>query len=187
MERRDGCITNKSKGLWQPRCGPVVLYRCETGTLMVADKCLLTAFEMTAFRTILRVSWVEYRTNVSFLEELQPKQRLMLVVQSLKLKCYRCIDLAQNLTAWSHRWQKILWKTKTMLDWRYQGMDGCSNGRMCQDSTRQTLVEKAGQVTNNPKPSAPSGMIMDHNDDDDNLRVKKDKYEMVLTCCMWRL
>ena len=79
------------------------------------------------------------------------------------------IAWAQNLTTyitWSHRWQKISWKTGMALDWWYQRVDRYNNGsRMCLDSTRHTLVVRAGQVVNS---LWPSDMKMDRDDDDDD-------------------
>jgi len=50
------------------------MYACEIWTLKAADrKRRITAFEMFAFRRLLRVSWKDHLTNQSILEELQLK------------------------------------------------------------------------------------------------------------------
>jgi len=42
---------------------PVESYGCESWTLKSADKDRIKSFEMKTFRQILRVSWVDKRTN----------------------------------------------------------------------------------------------------------------------------
>ena len=77
---------------------PVGMYGCESWTLKATDKRKITAFELTAYRRLLRVSWREHRTNASILEELQPKQRLLAEVQRRKLNYFGHIVRAQNLS-----------------------------------------------------------------------------------------
>jgi exonuclease III len=56
---------------------PIATYAAETWTMRKADRKRVEAFEMWVYRRILRVSWVEHRTNVSILEELGVKNRLL--------------------------------------------------------------------------------------------------------------
>jgi hypothetical protein len=76
----------------------VALYGCETWTLRVEDKRRISAFEMTTYRKMLRVSWREFRTNESILEEIQPERRLLEVVKTRKLN-YGHIIRADKLPA----------------------------------------------------------------------------------------
>ena len=59
---------------------------------------------------------MEYRTNASISEELQPKQRLMKVVQRRKLKYFEDVvehKIDHMHLARSHRWQQFSWKINT--------------------------------------------------------------------------
>jgi len=47
----------------------VALYGAETWTLKKADMKRMTAFEMTCYRRMLRISWRQHRTNASVLDE----------------------------------------------------------------------------------------------------------------------
>jgi len=77
----------------------VALYGCETWTLRKEDRKRISAFEMTTYRRMLRVSWIEHRTNESILEELQPERRLLEVVMNRKLGYFGHMIRADNLPA----------------------------------------------------------------------------------------
>jgi len=77
----------------------VALYGCETWTLRMEDKRRISAFEMTTYRRMLRVSWREFRTNESILEELRPEQRLLEVVRGRKLNYFGHMIRADKLPA----------------------------------------------------------------------------------------
>jgi hypothetical protein len=77
----------------------VALYGCETWTLRMEDKRRISAFEMTTYRKLLRVSWREFRTNESILEELRPEQRLLEVVKKRKLNYFGHMIRADKLPA----------------------------------------------------------------------------------------
>lgn len=47
----------------------IVTYVCETWTAKKEDRKKIEAFEIWVYRWILRVSWVEHRTNQSILDE----------------------------------------------------------------------------------------------------------------------
>lgn len=61
---------------------PIFLYAAETWTLREIEKKKIDALEMWCWRRMLGVSWTEFRTNVSILQELGIKQRLSAIVQS---------------------------------------------------------------------------------------------------------
>lgn len=61
---------------------PIFLYAAETWTLRESEKKKIDALEMWCWRRMLGVSWTEFRTNQSILQELGIKQRLSSVVQS---------------------------------------------------------------------------------------------------------
>jgi len=48
----------------------------------------IDAFELRTWRRILRVSWTEKRTNLSLLEEVNPKRSLEATILRLKLRYF---------------------------------------------------------------------------------------------------
>ena len=68
---------------------PIATYGYESWTLTKADQSRFTSFEMWCFRRImLRISWFMKRSNISVLEEIQPKRRLLSHVQSQMMKYF---------------------------------------------------------------------------------------------------
>ncbi|KAI8442208.1 hypothetical protein MSG28_005792 [Choristoneura fumiferana] len=61
---------------------PIFLYAAETWTLREVERRKIDALEMWCWRRMLGVSWTEFRTNESILQELGIKQRLSSMVQS---------------------------------------------------------------------------------------------------------
>ena len=51
---------------------PVVMYGCESWTIMKAECRRIDAFEMWCWRRLLRVPWTARRSNQSILEEIGP-------------------------------------------------------------------------------------------------------------------
>lgn len=67
---------------------PIFLYAAETWTLREGEKKKIDALEMWCWRRLLGVSWTEFRTNVSILQELGIKRRLSDLVQTRILKFF---------------------------------------------------------------------------------------------------
>ena len=67
---------------------PIATYGCESWTLTKADQSSITSFEMWCWRRMLRISWYMKRSNISVLEEIQPKRRLLSHVQSQMMKYF---------------------------------------------------------------------------------------------------
>ena len=67
---------------------PIATYGCESWTLTKADQSRITSFEMWCWRRMLRISWYMKRSNISVLEEIQPKRRLLSHVQSQMMKYF---------------------------------------------------------------------------------------------------
>ena len=67
---------------------PIASYGCESWTLTKADQSRITSFEMWCWRRMLRISWFMKRSNISVLEEIQPKRRLLSHVQSQMMKYF---------------------------------------------------------------------------------------------------
>jgi len=86
----------------------VASYGSESWTLKAADKKRLVAFEMIAYRRMMRISWTEHRTNQSILDELSPSHRFLTTIQRRKLKYFGHVVRAENLSTdilqWSHQW-----------------------------------------------------------------------------------
>ena len=64
---------------------PVATFGCETWTLKASDRKRISAFEMTSYRRMLRISWKEHRTKQSILEEIGEETRLLKDIQRRKL------------------------------------------------------------------------------------------------------
>ena len=67
--------------LSQLRVFPVVMYGCESWTIMKAEHWRIDAFELWCWRRLLRIHWTARRSNQSILEEISPEyslERLML-------------------------------------------------------------------------------------------------------------
>ena len=67
---------------------PIFLYAAETWTLREMDKKKIDALEMWCWRKMLGISWTEFRTNVSILEELGIKERLSSLIKTRILKFF---------------------------------------------------------------------------------------------------
>ena len=63
---------------------PVVMYGCESWTIMKAERRRIGAFELWCWRRLLKVPWTARRSNQSILKEISP--RCSLEGQMLKLK-----------------------------------------------------------------------------------------------------
>ena len=51
---------------------PVVMYGCESWTVMKAERHRIDAFELWCWRRLLRVPWTARRSNQSILKEISP-------------------------------------------------------------------------------------------------------------------
>ena len=61
------------KGLSSQSCGfSVVIYRCENGTIMKAERQRIDAFRLWCLRRLLRIPWTAKRSNQSILKEVNP-------------------------------------------------------------------------------------------------------------------
>ena len=52
---------------------PVVMYGCETWTIMKAEHQRIDAFELWCWRRLLRVPWTSQKSNQSILKEMSPE------------------------------------------------------------------------------------------------------------------
>ena len=67
---------------------PVVMYRCESWTMMKAECQRTDAFELWCWRRLLRVPWTARRSNQSILKEISPEYSLEGLLLKLKLQYF---------------------------------------------------------------------------------------------------
>ena len=67
---------------------PVVIYGCESWTVMKAECQRIDAFELWCWRRLLRVPWTARRSNQSILKEISPEYSLEGLMLKLKLQYF---------------------------------------------------------------------------------------------------
>ena len=67
---------------------PVVIYGCESWTIMKAEHQRTDAFELGCWRRLLRVPWTARRSNQSILKEINPEYSLEGLMLKLKLQYF---------------------------------------------------------------------------------------------------
>ena len=67
---------------------PVVTYGCESWTVKKAEHRRMDAFELWCWRRLLRVPWIERRSNQSILKDISPECSLEGLMLKLKLKYF---------------------------------------------------------------------------------------------------
>ena len=67
---------------------PVVMYRCESWTIMKAEHQRIDAFELWCWRRLLIVPWTARKSNQSILKEISPRCSLEGLMLKLKLQYF---------------------------------------------------------------------------------------------------
>ena len=67
---------------------PVVMYGCESWTIMKAECQRIDAFELWCWKRLLRVPWTARRSNQSILKEISPGISLEGMMLKLKLQYF---------------------------------------------------------------------------------------------------
>ena len=67
---------------------PVVMYRCESWTIKMADCWRIDAFELWCWRRLLRVPWTARRSNQSILKEINPEYSLERLMVKLRFQYF---------------------------------------------------------------------------------------------------
>ena len=67
---------------------PVIINRCESWTIKKAEHQRVDAFELWCWRRLLRVPWIERRSNQSILKEMSPGCSLEGLMLKLKLQYF---------------------------------------------------------------------------------------------------
>ena len=99
---------------------PVVMYGCESWTVMKAERRRIDAFELWCWRRLLRVPWTARRSNQSILKEISPGYSLEGLMLKLKLQYFghlmwRADSVEKTL---------MLGKIEGRRRGRYRGWDG---------------------------------------------------------------
>ena len=67
---------------------PVVMYRCESWTIMKAEHWRTDALELWCWRRLLRAPWIARRSNQSILKEISPEYSLERLMLKLNLQYF---------------------------------------------------------------------------------------------------
>ena len=67
---------------------PVVMYKCESGTIKKAEHWKIDAFELWCWRRLLTVPWTARRSNQSIIKEISPECSLEGLMLKLKLQYF---------------------------------------------------------------------------------------------------
>ena len=67
---------------------PVVMYKCESGTIKKAEHRRIDAVALWCWRRLLRVPWTARRSNQSILKEISPEYTLEGLMLKLKLQYF---------------------------------------------------------------------------------------------------
>ena len=97
---------------------PVVMYGCESWTIMKAECRRIDAFQLWCWKRLLRVSWTTRRSNHSVLKEISPgcsMEGLMLKLKLIGHMMWRADSFEKTLMLGktegrrSRGWQRIRW------------------------------------------------------------------------------
>ena len=67
---------------------PLVMYGCESWTIMKTEHQRIDAFELWCWRRLLRVPWTTRRSNQSILKEISPECSIKGLMLKLKLQYF---------------------------------------------------------------------------------------------------
>ena len=94
---KDSAISQRNKlKLLNSLIFPIATYASETWTLKMANRRRIDAFEMWAYRRMLRISYTEHRTNVSILKKLKITTRLSTRINQSYLRYFGHISRRTN-------------------------------------------------------------------------------------------
>ena len=87
LKNRDIILPTKVR-LVKAMVFPVVMYGCESWTIMKAEHRRIDAFELWCWRKLLRVPWTARRSNQSILKEISPEYSLEGLMLKLKVQYF---------------------------------------------------------------------------------------------------
>ena len=99
---------------------PVVMYGCESWTIMKAECKRIDAFEFWCWRRLLRVPWTARSSNQSILKKISPGCSLEGLMLKLKLQYFdhlvwradsfeKTLMLGKIEGRWRRGWQRMRW------------------------------------------------------------------------------
>ena len=94
---------------------PVVMYACESWTIMKADCQRIDAFELWCWRRLLRVPWTARRSNQSILKEISPGYSLQGLMLKLKLQYFGHLILKLKPQYLGHLMRRVDSLEKTLM------------------------------------------------------------------------
>ena len=87
LKRRNITLPTKVH-LVKAMVSPVVMYRCESWTIKIAERQRIDVFELWCWRRLLRVPWTARRSKQSILKEISPEYSLEGLILKLKLQYF---------------------------------------------------------------------------------------------------
>ena len=81
---------------------PVLMYGCESWTIMKAEHWKIDTFELWCWRKLLRVPWTARRSNQSILKEINSEYSLEGLMLKLKLQYFG--HWCEDLIHWKRPW-----------------------------------------------------------------------------------
>ena len=135
---------------------PVATYAAESWTIKSSDARKIEAFEMYAYRRLLRISWIERRTNQSILRELDTNMSLLNEIKKRKLRYFGHITRKHNLSTEilqgkmegkrSKGRQRMRW-TDNIQEWLGTEINQCSRRAQNREEWKR-MVRTATQIAN---------------------------------------
>ena len=75
--RKDRCITFRTKiRVVKSLVFPIVLYGAESWTMRKLERKMIDAFELWCWRRLLRVTWIDRKTNLCVIDNIKPERTL---------------------------------------------------------------------------------------------------------------
>ena len=109
---------------------PIAVYGCEAWAMKEADRKRIEAFELWAYRRLLRIKWTEMKSNKYVLEKIKPNCRLLQHVDRLKLRYFGHVVRAKGM--------------------EYDILTGAMNGKRRRGRQRTRITDGVVQLTGLP-------------------------------------
>ena len=108
---------------------PLVMYGCDSWTIMKTEHWRIDAFELWCWRRLLRVPWTARRSKQSILKEVSPGCTLEGLILKLKAQYFdhlmrradsfeKTLNLGNNEGRRRRRWQSMRWLDGSPTQWK---------------------------------------------------------------------